>query len=228
MENKSNLIGKSNLDVWAIQKDPEHVLTALKLLEYQDDDIILFTNCITKFRIGDRRITTRQFDTVLTSPKNDIVIFLQRDGIAEPSDMARFLDKRNFSYQVVVGEYISDNYINDEEIPELWFAREEFVLKDALEESLSKGITSCMLYNKLDGELSVGYYKQDGNFIEIEGRFLQGIVETEDKMILMINHKEERNLDFNDVARIVKECNLDCDVITEGMPKIFLKSKKIK
>lgn len=66
---------QSNLDIWAVQDDPEEVITALDNIK-TDNDIILYTNALCKFQIGNENITSRQFDTFLYSEENDILVML--------------------------------------------------------------------------------------------------------------------------------------------------------
>ena len=71
------------LDVWAIQKHPEELYTALENIKTDQGDLILFTNLNSNFQLNGQTVG-RQFDTELyyVGKDNDALILLQKDGQA--------------------------------------------------------------------------------------------------------------------------------------------------
>lgn len=71
-----------NLDVWGIYRDPEHVLDALKIIAEhkaeitEENPLILFTNCSSKFTINGKEIG-RYMDTLICSRPSDIAMCFQ-------------------------------------------------------------------------------------------------------------------------------------------------------
>lgn len=68
----------TNLDIWAIQYYPECLEMALNNIRYKED-IYLYCNCISEFKIMERTIIDRRFNTILYSEKNDLLIILMED-----------------------------------------------------------------------------------------------------------------------------------------------------
>lgn len=93
-----------NLDVWAIQKYPEALYTALKKVKTDTDDLILFTNLECSFILGDKRVQ-RSFETALyyddQENNQDALILLMKDGQATPNQIREYLEKENLKYHEV-------------------------------------------------------------------------------------------------------------------------------
>ena len=60
----------NNMDIWAIQNNPNELEIALKNLS-KDSDLLLYTNLTCNFSIGNTRITSKLFDTALYSEKDN-------------------------------------------------------------------------------------------------------------------------------------------------------------
>ena len=102
----------------------------------------------------------------------------------------------------------------DENIPELWFAREEYVLRDALQESIALGNTSCDYYPLVEGAISLKYdetYKTLSH--SLDGRNILGVIVLEDKMVLMINGLDPRNLKPGQVKKIIEEMGISANIL---------------
>ncbi len=209
-------INYRQLDVWAIYRDPEHVFDALKIILDSKDKIkkplTLFTNCVSNFTIDGKKIE-RNMDTLICSPEADIALILSAAryydedlGLisATPEIIARFLDKHEIPYEIVVGEPKKEN-LDDKDIPEIWMVRERFVLEDSLEESKQKGCTTCNLYSDTSANLSMGYYLSDGSYNEIWGLNYNCLVETDNSWTFMIDENDERNLSNEEVKQIIEE-----------------------
>lgn len=217
-----------NLDVWAIQKFPNEIYTALKNIKTDKNDLILFTNLDCKFELQGQKVN-RSFDTALyyVGEDNDALILLMKNGVASPDWIREYLNKKKMMYNEVsfksklkeermkeLGIMVSEDE-TDQNIPELWFAREEYVLRDALTDSINQGNTTCNYYPLLEGFLRLGYddsYKL--HTYALDGRRIKGVITLEDKMILMISGQDPRNLKPNQVYAIMEEMNITCNVLS--------------
>ncbi len=147
------------LDVWGIYRDPEHVLDALKIIAEhrseitEEEPLKLFINCVSSFVINGKKVG-RYMDTLICSREADTALCLSSarytdddlGGIsATPEDIAKFLDKYSIPYQIITGEKQQED-VDDPKIPEIWMARERYVLEDSLAESKEKGCTDCVVY----------------------------------------------------------------------------------
>jgi len=217
-----------NLDVWAIQKHPKELFTALENVKTDKGDLILFTNLECKFLLGGKKVE-RSFDTSLyydAENGNDALILLMKDGIATADQIRKYLEEKGFQYhEVSFSKGLKENLLKefaipyeeekqDENIPELWFAREEYVLRDALNESIEKGNTTCDYYPALEGVLSLNYSSNERlSSFSVDGRKISGVIALEDKMILMINNGDDpRNLNPLQIQMIMDELNISTNI----------------
>lgn len=186
---------KSNLDVWAIQANKDETRIALKRIKKDSSGNILYLNCWCKFNIGSKTIQNRIFDACFYSEESDTIILFAKDKISEKEIIA-YLEEFGISYTVVAFEELrsAENYRDDETFPEVWFAREKYVLKDAIDESLTKGIHDCVYYPDIESSIELGYRATTDETFEVEGRFCKGAVVFEDKIVLLINQGDKRNV----------------------------------
>ncbi len=221
-----------NLDVWAIQKYPKELYTALENVKTDTGDLILFTNLECNFELNGKRVK-RNFDTSLyydAGNGNDALILLMKDGIATSDQIREYLEKEQLKYHEVsfskdltkeLAEEFDISYTEeqaDENIPELWFAREEYVLRDALNDSIEQGNTTCDYYPLLQGFLNLNYSANSIPFnYNVDGRKILGVIALEDKMILLINNgNDDRNISPFQAHRIMEELGVSVNVHSDS------------
>ncbi len=222
-----------NLDVWAIQKHPKALYTALENVKTDTGDLILFTNLECSFTLGGKKVQ-RSFETALyyddQENNQDALILLMKDGQATPEQIREYLEKESLKYhEVSFAKDLKKELLEEfdiphkeekqnEAIPELWFAREEYVLRDALTESIKMGNTTCDYYPLLQGFLNLNYTDNNTDSIQdsshnIDGRRILGVIALEDKMILMINSENDyRNLSPFQVHKVMEELGISVNV----------------
>lgn len=209
------------LDVWAIYRDPEHVLDALKIIAKHKDKITeeaplnLFVNCTSSF-IVNGKIIGRYMDTLICSDQADIALCLSSAryededlGLvsATPEDIINFLEKHNIPYQIITGTPQVDD-IDNPNIPEIWMAREKYVLEDSLAESREKGCTDCVIYPDTTAKLSMGYSLKDGSYYEIWGLNFTGLIETDNSWTFLIDENDSRNVSIEEAKDIIADKGL--------------------
>lgn len=211
----------SNLDIWAIQYYPEELITALK--QIKDGMNIIYSNMTCSFKISNINIDSRQFDTILYNEESDILIMLMRGGVAKKEDIIKFLEDNNKPYSEVTFSPSVIEYNDKDIIPELWFAREEYVLNDALDDSLSKGVNYLEYYPNVLSSLNLGYITNNNSNISVDGRTFKGLIKLEDKVILIVNQEnnKEKNMNFNDIISIVKKHNMSYDINIDNNVNIY-------
>jgi hypothetical protein len=210
----------SNLDVWAIQYEPQELETALSNLKVPGNTI-LYTNALCSFKIGDINISSRQFDTFLYSEENDLFVMLMRGGKATADDVRKYLENHNIYYNEVVLEPSISKYDDGYKVPELWIARENYVVEDALHDSISKGSKlECEYYPNLDGSLNLSYLTNSNEMINIDGRIFKGLIYLEDKLILLVNQNDKRNVKPSDVFELLRKNNVRY-ILSDNQPAII-------
>ena len=221
-----------NLDVWAIQKYPNELYTALENVKTDTGDLILFTNLECDFELNGQAVK-RSFDTSLyydAGNGNDALILLMKDGIATPDQIRKYLEQKGLNYHEVsfakdVTKELPEDFDNvyneekdDENIPEIWFAREEYVLRDALNDSIEQGNTTCDYYPLLQGFLSLNYITNSTlSSYSVDGRKILGVITLEDKMILLINNgNDHRNISPFQAHKIMGELGVSVNVHSDS------------
>ena len=221
-----------NLDVWAIQKYPNELYTALENVKTDTGDLILFTNLECDFELNSQTVK-RSFDTSLyydAGNGNDALILLMKDGIATADQIREYLEKKQLRYHEVsfakdLTKELPEDFENvykeekdDENIPELWFAREEYVLRDALNDSIEQGNTTCDYYPLLQGFLSLNYRVNSIlSSYSVDGRKILGVIALEDKMILLINNgNDTRNISPFQAHKIMEELGVSANVHSDS------------
>lgn len=177
------------LDVWGIYRDPEHIYDALKIiLEHKDKistPLKLYKNCTSKFIVDGEEIG-RYMSTFVCSHEADIALLLSNvqrekyisrigedgkeydlEALATPEIIEAFFKKYGIPYETINANN-EQAMVNDNEIPETWFARADYVLIDALRESHSKGCDECTFYPALEVKLQLDEQKNQYSVVFIK------------------------------------------------------------
>ena len=234
-------MNNKQLDVWAIYRDPEHVLDALKIIAdhkneiTEEEPLCLFVNCTSSLTVDGKKVG-RYMDTVICSREADIALCLSSARYydedlgpisATPEDIVHFLEKESIPYQVITGEPQIDD-VDDKKIPEIWMIREKYVLEDSLAESKEKGCTYCTVYPDTKAKLSMGYYLKDGSYHEVWGLNFNGLIETDNSWSFLINEEDSRNLSVDDAEKIITDSGFDYIIDDNPLKKISSDSNKKK
>ena len=204
----------NNCDIWAIQYYPEVLLTALENIK-TGEKVIVYKNCSSKFKIGDKLISTRQFDTVLYSEESDLLILLMRGGKATYEQIINFLLKNKINYiEQDLKEINKEDYEDGDDIPELWFAREKYVVQDGINESKEKGIKKLKYYKNVQSQLLIG---NNDKYETIELR-CKGIIQLKDKLIMIINHNYNKNMTEQQVIDCIINSNIQYEIDEDCSP----------
>lgn len=201
----------TNLDIWAIQFYGNELYNALSNIKKEGPNI-LFTNCMSQLKIGKNNIISRQFDTCLYSEENDLLILLMRDGEKTSQDIRDYLNERGIPFHEVIFSNLEDKYKNDPEVPELWFAREKYVLEDAIKDSKEKNNYSCVFYPNVNSKLSIRYHNERELSIPLDKRLFKGLIKFDDKLVLMINQGDVRNMNTQDIISTLMSHGLIIDI----------------
>ena len=210
---------KSNLDVWAIQKDKDETRMALKNIKKDAAGNILYLNCWCDFYIGNKNIKSKLFDSCFYSEESDTLILFSKGQISE-EEIENYLEEFSIEYTIVRFKKTSEKkYAVNDWFPEVWFAREEYVLREAIDDSLSKCIEDCTYFPNKEAGVSLSYRDEFDVNHEIEGRFCKGVLNFDDKIVLLISQDDKRNLKRETVEKILKEKDIDCIVKEENFQR---------
>lgn len=204
---------KSNLDVWAVQKNPNELVVALERVKKDSKNNILFSNCSCYMQIGSHSIVNKQFDTLLYAEDSDTFVLVQKNGDVGAEDIRNYLKKKDILFHEVVFE-LPDEFEeqSSDELKEIWIAREKTVFMDAVKNSKEQGFTHCEFYPEVTGNLDLQYFTFDQQKKEFEGRDFQGVVEFPDKIILLVQQQDKRNMKEREVYQVLSSQKVSVQV----------------
>lgn len=200
---------ESNLNILVIQNHPEDIDKALDKIKHNSTNI-LFRNVSSILKIGEKKVPI-EFDKVLYSDENSLVILIMKGSSITYKEIVRRLNNRSIDFSEIVFEnYEYEDY--DEELKDIVFAKDESSLKIALDDSKKKGNDICRYNPVMKGKLTLKYPGRihlDSECEEIETKIvlnrqmLRGMLETDDKIIFLINNLEEHNVYYKQVLKIL-------------------------
>ena len=222
---------KSNLNVYAIQNNIEELKKALEQLKKGFNYV--YSNCMFSIQLGKQEIKTRQFDTFLYNQESDTLIMLMRKGLVNKEDIIKYLKLKNKTFAEITFIPLEDeNYKSSREIPELYFAREKIKVLEALKESIEKGNNYCKYYPDLIGRFYLNYITIDSKTIDIDGRLIKGLLQLDDKIILLINqvynidnNGNSRNMNNTEIMSLLNELDMKTSVYYNEEPKLYTKKR---
>lgn len=200
----------SNLDIWAIQGEKEEIKTALENVTSSTNNI-LFRNCLCTFKIEENDINVL-FDTMFYAEDSDTLILVMRNGALTTKELINELEERDIFYHEVVFDDNDFTYEPDYNSKPIWFAREKYVLEDALRDSKENGFNKCNYYPNVTGRLSMEYLTLTLDKEKVDGRDFKGLIELDDKLILLVNQNDKRNLNMYGVFQAVEQIGIMTNV----------------
>ena len=210
----------SNLDVYAIQYYKDETKTALSKVKKDSPGNILYLNCTCHFTIGGTVITSRIFDSCFYSEESDILILFAKGKISQ-DEIEKYLNDMGVSYTTISFNRKETDFVDGDVLKEIWFARDKEVLIEAMEDSIKKRHLSCSYYPGEVSKLSIGYNSSHDpeEYFEIDGRFCKGTIVFKDKMVLLVNQKDKRNLTKEEVLPLLSKKFKVC-VVKDGIKSI--------
>lgn len=202
----------SNLDVWAVQSDKNEMSVALDEIK-EDGDVIIYSNLICEFKVGGEIVKSREFDTIVSSEKNDFIGMFMRKGPSTKQDVMQYLDSKGIKYtEVTFAPSISD-YNDDNLIMPIWMAREAYVLEDALNDSVEKDDINFDYYPDLPSDIELGYLtNKERKRYSVDGRLFTGALISASKVILLISQGNEGNLSPAETIDILNKIGINYNV----------------
>ena len=211
------------LDIWAANKNPNDIQYPLgKILERVEEKrkhgeeiepLGVFVNCVSKFTIGDREIE-RYIDTLVLSKQLDVAFCIMSTRCFDEEftettvDIQRVVDffyDNNIKFKASSGKPLG---FKDEKtnIPETWFIREGYVLKEFLNDSRNNGCEECIIHPDIECKIVVGQYSYEtGEFHEVWGVNFKGLIATKNSWGLLTNENYPNNLSTDEAIKTIEK-----------------------
>ena len=202
----------SNYEIRVINNRPEEVIKAIKDIKDSEDNTI-FNNCISYLRVGDT-ILYIQFGTALLNEDKEKLILLAKNGLITPEEFKKILDNKNIPYNEVT--FIESMPLSENVDKEIWFAREEENLREALRDSKEKGIDECHYYPGIHGRFELRY-QLDYESVEKEPfirQAIKGAITLEDKVVLLMSNSKKINISPSEACEIMFDEGITLRMVT--------------
>ena len=222
---------KSNLDVWSIQNYPEKLYTALNKIDKGLN--IIYSNTLSRLLVGNHITYNINYNTIIYNNDSDILILIENNDITK-DEIINYFEKNKKKY-VEVTFYSFKNNFDNNKLPEIWYARDISILEDAINNSINKGNFNATFYPYAYVQLNIGFKNNIKDNIEIDGRLCKGIIKFKDKIILLINQKN--NIDkFNRIKTVTaekalymfKKYNINTSISYDTMPNLYIENDEKK
>lgn len=202
----------SNLDVWAIQSDKSEMYTALDQIK-KDGDVIIYTNLVCEFNVGNELVKSREFDKIVVSDQNDFLAMFMRKGPVTKQDICEYLDSKGIRYTEITFEPSITDFNDDNLIMPIWMARESYVLEDALNDSIECGDINFDYYPELPSDIELGYLtSRERVRYSVDGRSFMGALISSNKIILLVSQGSEGNLSVSDTISILEKYGINYSI----------------
>lgn len=197
---------KNNLSVYACIDNLEDLQEAFEHVDVNSPDNILYLDCSSTFKIGNRSVENIVFDGCFYSENNNIVILFTK-GKIKHKDIRTFLENAKIQHTVVRFKHKNKAKLDPNKLDRIWFAQDQEGLVSAIDNSLKKGFNECEFSPEQESSLSIEYFSDDDEpqTYPIEGMFCKGTITLEDKIVLLTNPDDENNLTQEEVVEILKE-----------------------
>ena len=173
------------LDIWAIQGNAEELPVALACIKA--NDTIVFENAVINLTIGGNLIKDKIFGCAIFSEESDVLVLILQNAKVSAEDAKRILDENGIDYHLVSFQR-PWRVKQKKESPEIWFAKDSYVVVDACNDTLNKGVKN--LTYKIDRDIvSILEFQYEDNNKKLN-TFTSKIVFTgaitlDDKIILL-------------------------------------------
>ena len=221
-------MANTNYDIWAIQHYPEEIYHAIAGLEDSQDNI-LYNNLRSYIRVGDKKLQV-QFDTALFAEEEERLVLLMKEGKLTPDALKSILVDKKIPFNEIT--FLKPNPVDQDEIKEIWFAIDKYVLDEALGDSKSKGIDVCEYYPDLGGVLELRYLNGEGRYETLHKQPIRGAMLLEDKIVLLMSQSHKRGIKFHQALSSLYESGMTPQMVVgerelpeERLPKQYKKEQ---
>ena len=213
-----------NKKIFAIQDNEETLIHALNKIRNTKDNILI-TNCISRLRIGESKLHVI-FDTILYNDEKNILIMIKDSSTVTPDVFREMLDVNNVGYnEIKFRDYL--HFDKPETSKDLFFATDISNFKFCIDESKRKGIDSCTYYPAMTGHFTIKYFYDKEKQEQLDDYYVKGILELDDKIILIVKEDEESNLYFKKTLYELEKMGMNVEIDYSKMIEEPLRKKAL-
>lgn len=204
-------MANSQYDIWAIQHYPEEVYTAIDGLEDSKDNT-LYARCSSYIRIGAGKLPV-QFNTAFISEDKQREIILMQNGPLKRPEFRNILLERGIPFSEV--KFLKGRQIPEEDMKEVWFAKDKDVLTEALLDSKKRGSEVCEYFPDLTGKFELRHPVDLEEEIQIpfEEQGIRGAMVLDDKIIVLMSTGDKNNVNYKQALQALVDTDVAPQVI---------------
>ena len=208
--------------IFAVQDNPDTLKAALLKVKDTDNNVLV-TNCISRLKLGEQKIHVI-FDTILYNDENNIIILLKDSSMITPDVFRIMLDANNVGYnEIKFREYL--HFDKPETSKDLFFATDISNFKFSIDDSKRKGIENCTYYPAMTGHFTIKYFYDKEKQEQLDDYYVKGILELDDKIILIVKEDEESNLYFKKILYELEKMGMNVEIDYSKMIEEPLRKK---
>ena len=173
------------LDIWAIHKNEQDLPIALDLIK--TNDVIVFENAVVDLEIDGKIIKDKVAGCAIFSEESDVLILILQNSRLTAEDAKKMLDEKGIDYHLVAFER-PWAVKTKKKSPDVWFARDSYIVADACNDTLDKGVTDLTYEFDRTKVASLDFKYVDSNEEKstFAGRVIfTGVITLADKMVLI-------------------------------------------
>ena len=213
-----------NKKIFAIQDDLDTLKSAIIKVRNTDNNLLV-TNCISRLKLGNQKLHII-FDTLLYNDDKNILIMIKDSSVVSPELFKEMLNNNNVGYnELNFREYL--HFDKPETSKELFFATSISNLKYVIEKSMKNGSDSCTYYPAITGHFTLKYFYNKEKQEQLDDYYINGLLELDDKIILIIKESTEPTLYFKRILYELEKMNINVIVDYSKQIKESLKEKKL-
>ena len=122
-------------------------------------------------------------------------------------------------------EYL--HFDKPETAKDIFFATEMKNFRYSIEDSKKKGNNSCTYYPAMTGHFTIKYFYDKEKQEQLDDYYVKGILELDDKIILIVKEDEESNLYFKKILYELEKMGMNVEIDYSKMIEEPLRKKAL-
>lgn len=183
---------------------------------------ILFTKVLIDLKLGQSSFFI-PYDTAFISNRNELLLLLNEK---DQEKFIKKLDEMNISFHEIDFQEETYEYKPPQENKKIIFVRGIKSLRETLVDSKKHNRNECIYYPRVKGKLNLKYYLRDDSKEELISKEVKGLIEFDDRIVLCLNQKENRNINYRRILNLFDELDMTVSISDQTEYNSIRKEKK--
>lgn len=183
---------------------------------------ILFTKVLIDLKLGQSSFFI-PYDTAFISNRNELLLLLNEK---DQEKFIKKLDEMNISFHEIDFQEETYEYKPPQKNKKIIFVRGIKSLRETLVDSKKHNRNECIYYPRVKGKLNLKYYLRDDSKEELISKEVKGLIEFDDRIVLCLNQKENRNINYRRILNLFDELDMTVSISDQTEYNSIRKEKK--